>query len=129
MQENKTVLFTREHKTLYAQGDKVIKVFDSNYKKSDVLNEARNEALVQENSDLNVPSLSSVSESEEGWCLIRDPSRADAAASREDGGIHGAVCRPAASGPQAVCAFHQDAASQVDGPNQQPQGDRCHRTL
>ena len=28
MQENKTVLFTREHKTLYAQGDKVIKVFD-----------------------------------------------------------------------------------------------------
>lgn len=33
MQENKTVLFTREHKTLYAQGDKVIKVFDSNYKK------------------------------------------------------------------------------------------------
>lgn len=34
MQENKTVLFTREHKTLYAQGDKVIKVFDSNYKKS-----------------------------------------------------------------------------------------------
>ena len=72
MQENKTVLFTREHKTLYAQGDKVIKVFDSNYKKSDVLNEARNEALVQENSDLNVPSLSSVSESEEGWCLIRD---------------------------------------------------------
>ena len=72
MQENKTVLFTREHKTLYAQGDKVIKVFDSNYKKSDVLNEARNEALVQENSDLNVPSLSSVSESEEGWCLILD---------------------------------------------------------
>ena len=72
MQENKTVLFTREHKTLYAQGDKVIKVFDSNYKKSDVLNEARNEALVRENSDLNVPSLSSVSESEEGWCLIRD---------------------------------------------------------
>ena len=66
MQENKTVLFTREHKTLYAQGDKVIKVFDSNYKKSDVLNEARNEALVQENSDLNVPSLSSVSESEDG---------------------------------------------------------------
>lgn len=135
MQENKTVLFTREHKTLYAQGDKVIKVFDSNYKKSDVLNEARNEALVQENSDLNVPSLSSVSESEEGWCLIRDKVEGVTLAElmqqhpekmEEYMELFVDLQLP---GPQAACAFHQDAAPQADGPNQQPQGDRCHRTL
>ena len=47
-------------------------MFDNNYKKSDVLNEARNEALVEENTDLNVPSLSAVSKTEEGWTLIRE---------------------------------------------------------
>lgn len=32
-------------------GDKIIKVFDERYSKADVLNEARNEALVEENTD------------------------------------------------------------------------------
>lgn len=72
MQEKKTLIFTRPHKKIYATEDKIIKVFDNNYKKSDVLNEARNEALVEENTDLNVPSLSAVSKTEEGWALIRE---------------------------------------------------------
>ena len=72
MQEKKTLIFTRPHKKIYATEDKIIKVFDSNYKKSDVLNEARNEALVEENTDLNVPSLSAVSKTEEGWALTRE---------------------------------------------------------
>ena len=53
-------------------GDKIIKVFDERYSKADVLNEARNEALVEENTDLNVPALLEVSHTEEGWCLIRE---------------------------------------------------------
>ena len=72
MQEKKTLIFTRPHKKIYATEDKIIKVFDNNYKKSDVLNEARNEALVEENTELNVPSLSAVSKTEEGWTLIRE---------------------------------------------------------
>ena len=72
MQEKKTLIFTRPHKKIYATEDKIIKVFDNNYKKSDVLNEARNEALVEENTDLNVPSLSAVSKTEEGWALTRE---------------------------------------------------------
>ena len=45
---NKEVIFTRPHKTIYATEDKIIKVFDNRYTKAEVLNEARNEALVEE---------------------------------------------------------------------------------
>ena len=72
MEANKTVIFTRPHKTIYAAENQIIKVFDRQYKKSDVLNEARNEALVEESTDLNIPSLVSVSDTAEGWCLVRD---------------------------------------------------------
>lgn len=72
MEENKTVIFTRPHKTVYATEDTIIKVFDNRYTKAEVLNEARNEALVEENTDLNVPALLSVSGTEEGWCLVRE---------------------------------------------------------
>ena len=72
MEEDKKVIFTRPHKTIYATEDKIIKVFDNRYTKAEVLNEARNEALVEENTELNIPALVSVSETPEGWCLIRD---------------------------------------------------------
>jgi len=70
--KNKEVIFTRPHKTIYAAGDRIIKVFDERYSKAEVLNEARNEALVEENTDLNVPALLEVFRTEEGWCLIRE---------------------------------------------------------
>ena len=70
--QNKEIIFTRPHKIIYAAGDKIIKVFDNRYTKADVLNEARNEALVEENTDLNIPALLEVSYTEEGWCLVRD---------------------------------------------------------
>lgn len=70
--KNKEVIFTRPHKTIYADGDQIIKVFDDKYTKADVLNEARNEALVEENTDLNIPALLEVSRTEEGWCLVRE---------------------------------------------------------
>ena len=69
---NKEVIFTRPHKTIYAAGDRIIKVFDERYTKADVLNEVRNEALVEENTDLNIPALLEVSHTEEGWCLVRE---------------------------------------------------------
>ena len=69
---NKEVIFTRPHKTIYATEDKIIKVFDNRYTKAEVLNEARNEALVEENTELNIPALVEVSQTEEGWCLVRD---------------------------------------------------------
>ena len=37
------VLAERAHKQIYRDGDKVVKVFDANYPKADVLNEALNQ--------------------------------------------------------------------------------------
>ncbi len=71
MDDMKQVIFTRPHKTIYAAGDKIIKVFDRRYTAADVLNEARNEALVEQYATLDVPSFVSVSETPEGWCLAR----------------------------------------------------------
>ena len=48
------VMATRADKTIYRDGDKVIKVFDASKKKSDVLNEALNQARVEETS-LKIP--------------------------------------------------------------------------
>ena len=38
----------REHKVIYKDGDKVVKVFDETFSKADVLNEALNMARVEE---------------------------------------------------------------------------------
>ena len=68
----KNIIFTRPHKTIYEQDGKVVKVFDQNYTLSSVLNEAKNEALVQENTDLNVPKVLAVTKEEGGWSITRE---------------------------------------------------------
>ena len=41
------VIAVRTNKTVYRDGDKCIKVFDSDYSKADVLNEALNQARIE----------------------------------------------------------------------------------
>ena len=55
------VLATRPHKVIYQDGDKVWKVFDANYPKTDVLNEALNQARVEE-TGLPIPRVHGVKE-------------------------------------------------------------------
>ena len=43
-----TVIAVRKNKTLYRDGDRCIKVFDKAYSKADVLNEALNQARIEE---------------------------------------------------------------------------------
>ena len=43
-----TVIAQRKHKTIYRDGDKTVKVFDAEYSKADVLNEALNQARIEE---------------------------------------------------------------------------------
>ena len=50
------VIAVRTTKTVYRDGDKVIKVFDEHYSKADILNEALNQARVEE-TGLNIPKL------------------------------------------------------------------------
>lgn len=66
------VLATRSHKVIYRDGDKVRKVFDANYPKTDVLNEALNQARVEE-TGLPIPKVHGVTVTEDGkWCIISD---------------------------------------------------------
>jgi len=58
-------------KTVYRDGDVVIKVFDESYDKADVLNEALNQARV-ERSQLNIPRVRGVELVEGKWAVVSD---------------------------------------------------------
>lgn len=66
------VIAVRNAKTLYRDGEgNVIKVFDKEYSKVDVLNEALNQAIV-ENLSLNIPKIYAVEMVEEKWAIISE---------------------------------------------------------
>lgn len=66
------ILATRAHKIIYKDGDMAIKVFDKNFPKTDVLNEALNQARVEE-TGLPIPKIHGVTVTEDGnWCIISD---------------------------------------------------------
>lgn len=65
------VIALRTNKTVYRTGDLAIKVFDSDYSKSDVLNEALNQARVEETA-LNVPKLHEVLTVDGKWAIVSD---------------------------------------------------------
>lgn len=66
------ILAIRTHKIIYQVGDKVWKVFDKNYPKTDVLNEALNQARVEE-TGLPIPKVHGVTVTEDGnWAIISD---------------------------------------------------------
>lgn len=70
--KNDKILATRAHKVIYQVDDTAVKVFDTNFPKSDVLNEALNQARVEE-TGLPIPKIRSVHVTEEGnWCIISD---------------------------------------------------------
>lgn len=65
------VLATRSNKVIYRDGDKVIKVFNDDYSKANVLNEALNQARVEE-TGLNIPRLHEVTKIDGKWAIIMD---------------------------------------------------------
>ena len=65
------VIAVRTNKTVYRDGDLAIKMFDSDYSKADVLNEALNQARVEETA-LNVPGLHEVTKVDGKWCIVSD---------------------------------------------------------
>ena len=62
----------RKTKTVYRDGDKTIKLFVENYSKADILNEALNQARVEEGTDLNIPKLIEVSKIDNRWGLVSE---------------------------------------------------------
>ncbi len=68
---NAKLIFSREDKKIYRDGDKLIKVFDKNYSKANILNEALNHARVEE-TDLNVPKIRSIGVFDGNWAIVLD---------------------------------------------------------
>ena len=65
------IIAVRTSKTIYRDGDKVIKLFDADYKKSDVLNEALNQARIEE-TGLRVPKVLAVTKVEDKWAIVTE---------------------------------------------------------
>lgn len=66
------VIAERADKTVFRDGDKVIKVFSADKRKSDVLNEALNQARVEE-SGLMIPKIYDVTRLQDGrWAIVMD---------------------------------------------------------
>lgn len=65
------VIAVRETKTIYRDGDKCVKVFDEHYSKSDVLNEALNQARVEE-TGLNIPRILGVNMVDGKWAIVSE---------------------------------------------------------
>ena len=63
------IIAKRENKTVYRDGNRCIKLFDKNYSKVDVLNEALNQARMTETS-INVPQILEVTMKDGSWALI-----------------------------------------------------------
>lgn len=63
---NYEILAQRSDKVIYKDGDTVVKMFDSNFSKAEVLNEALNQARIEE-TGLNVPKLLEVGVVDGKW--------------------------------------------------------------
>lgn len=69
MLDNSSVIAVRTRKTVYREGDTAVKVFDTDYAKYDVLNEALNQARV-ENIGINVPKILEVKTIDGKWAIV-----------------------------------------------------------
>lgn len=65
------VIAVRTTKTVYRDGDKKIKVFDDDFSKADILNEALNQARV-EGTALNVPKIIEVTKIDGKWAIVSE---------------------------------------------------------
>lgn len=65
------IIAVRNNKTVYRDGELCMKVFDTNYYKADVLNEALNQARVEE-TGLNIPKIHEVTVIDGKWTIVSD---------------------------------------------------------
>lgn len=66
------VLVARKNKDVIVDGDKKIKLFVENHPKSEVMNEALNQARIEESTNLNIPKLLEVTKINNRWALVFD---------------------------------------------------------
>ncbi len=65
------VIAVRNNKTIYRDGDRCIKVFSAEYSKADVLNEALNQARIEE-TGLRIPRVLEVTMIDGKWAIVSE---------------------------------------------------------
>ena len=65
------VIAVRSNKTIYRDGDKCIKVFNEDFSKADILNEALNQARIEQ-TGLNIPKILEVTTVEGKWAIVSE---------------------------------------------------------
>ena len=65
------IIAVRTGKTIYKDEDRAVKVFDSDYSKSDILNEALNQARIEE-TGLNIPKILGVNMIDGKWAIVSE---------------------------------------------------------
>ncbi len=65
------IIAVRNNKTVYRDGVHAIKAFDSSFSKADILNEALNQARV-EDTGLNIPKVVEITKIEDRWAIVSD---------------------------------------------------------
>ena len=65
------VIAVRNNKTVYRDGDRCVKVFNAEYSKADVLNEALNQARIEE-IGLNIPKIHEVTMVDGKWAIVSE---------------------------------------------------------
>ncbi len=65
------VIAVRNNKTIYRDGDKCIKVFNAEYSKADVLNEALNQARIEQ-TGINLPKVLEVTMIDGKWAIVSE---------------------------------------------------------
>ena len=69
--ELNNVIATRRNKKVYADGDNCIKLFNKDFSIAEILNEALNQARVQE-TGLNIPNIRAITMIDGQWAIISD---------------------------------------------------------
>ena len=65
------VIAVRNAKTIYRDGDQCVKVFNENYSKADILNEALNQARIEE-TGLHIPRILGVTMIDGKWAILSE---------------------------------------------------------
>ena len=66
-----TIIARRSNKTIFRDGDRCVKLFDEDFSKADILNEALNQARVEE-TGLNIPKIQEVTVVEGKWAIVTE---------------------------------------------------------
>lgn len=68
---SKKTIYKSQYKEVYVEDGKIIKLFDNSFPKANILNEALNQARVEE-TDLHIPKIEAVTKIDGKWAIVMD---------------------------------------------------------